>query len=226
MGIIATGINKEHLSVFDAMAEARFAALDIDAVMVYLISNVKASALPFLAEQFNVSGYKGAILASNETELRDLIKKAIELHRKKGTPYSIKEALRVLGYQNVVIYERLQGATYNGQYSYNGSISYNQPGWATFRVLLDAASSGIVSAADIAVISEVINVYKNARSHLIDVSFGYYLDDAVAYTDELDIAVIADFASYAGAVRYNGQMTYNGANSYSGGSDDLNVTII
>lgn len=84
----------------DAMAVLidRTGTVDITPLLVYLIDNVAASALPHLAEQFSVTGYDGWALANGETDRRELIKQAIELHRHKGTGWAVKQAIAALGF--------------------------------------------------------------------------------------------------------------------------------
>ena len=55
-----------------------------------------SSALPHLAEQFHVLGNEGWLFANTEQEKRALIKNAIELHRYKGTKYSLEKVLEIL----------------------------------------------------------------------------------------------------------------------------------
>ena len=55
--------------------------------------------LDLLAWQRHIEGYE---LAQSMEEKRSLIKRAIELHRYKGTPYAIKEVLRALGLEGEV----------------------------------------------------------------------------------------------------------------------------
>lgn len=227
MALLGSGIDKEHIAKFDELADNRFNNIPVEAVLAFLIDIVAADALFFLAENFDVLGYKGWILASTESEKRELIKEAIRLHRKKGTPWSIIEALRVLGYPDVRIVENIVGATYNGTYSYNGSINYDQPGPFTFRVLLNAASSGIITGTELENIIEIIKIYKNARSHLVDVSFGFYFQDNVTISESLDIDALPAFSSTGGtSLRYRGLRTYDGSSDYDGDSDVLTINII
>lgn len=66
-------------------------------LLVYLVDNAQEALLPRLAEQFHVSGDEGWLLASDDAKRRELIKRAIELHRYKGTRWALTEVFRVLG---------------------------------------------------------------------------------------------------------------------------------
>lgn len=225
--IQANSIKKfPHLAAFDTVMRERFELLDFSVLMVYLIDSVPASALPFLAEQFDVLGYKGWKFADTEQKQRTLIKKAIELHRFKGTPWSIREALKIVGFDNTVIKERIQSNTYNGDWNHNGTIYYNAPHWATFRVIIDATQYGVLTTQQIADVIALVNEYKNARSQLLDVSMGYYLDDTPAYND--DFALQLDYipSDDLSMVNYNGVFNYDGVANHDVENDVLEVLVM
>ncbi|MBI3584185.1 MAG: phage tail protein I [Nitrospinae bacterium] len=116
---------------------------ELNAVLVYLIDNVPANILPFLAWQFHVEGWK---LAKTEAEKRGLIKGAIELHRYKGTPWAIKKVFEILNL-NAEIEEWFQ---------YSGT-AYK------FKVLL---KSVIQDEETYKKLVDLIGEYKNVRSWL------------------------------------------------------------
>jgi len=84
-----------HLDAFDEMVEARFSAIDVEAVLIYLIDIVDSDALPLLAKQFDVLGYKGFDLTQTETEKREVIKKALKKEYYKKEIKKIEEKLGV-----------------------------------------------------------------------------------------------------------------------------------
>ena len=83
-----TPLNDISSKVFDELF-TRFQDLDTDVLLVYLIDSVNESALVHLAEQFHIMGNEGWLQTRNEAEKRDLIKRAIEIHRYKGTKYAL-----------------------------------------------------------------------------------------------------------------------------------------
>ncbi len=214
--ILASGVsNVEHIAQFDAMVEQRFANLDIEAVLIYLIDTVDVDALPSLAAQFDVLGYKGYGLAQTEQQKRDIIKRAIELHRYKGTPWSIKEALRAIGYYDATIQERLVNPIYyDGTYNHNGSQFYGPGHWADFRVKIDLGNDMGVTAQSASDAVKLILEYKNARSRLRDVSYMANLIEYVTgVTEELEvnIEVISTDAMgyyYDGTYLHNGEIVH------------------
>jgi len=170
-----------HIKILDTMAADRVAAIDMGVVLVNLIDTAPVEALPFLAIQFNLSGYKGWKFADTEQKQRDLLKQAIELNRYKGTPYGLKQALIMAGViGDIEIRERMV-LRYNNQFDHSG-IAYYGNHWAYFRVLIDVANLGGVSLEDL---HGVIYEYKNARSWLIDVSYKQSITDTVGVSDDL-----------------------------------------
>ncbi len=114
--------------------------------------------LDLLAWQFHIEGYE---LAQSLEEKRNLIKRAIELHRYKGTKYAIKKVLEALN---------LEGRIWEW-FEYNGSPY-------TFKV--DIYSKGkFISPETESKLLDLIHQYKNERSHLEKVSIGY----TIGYTD-------------------------------------------
>ena len=90
-------VNDINLKIFDEICEERFAALDLDALLVSIIDNVPADALPHLAEQYHITGNEGWLQALSETEKRNLIKSSIKMHRYKGTKYALEEIFKTRG---------------------------------------------------------------------------------------------------------------------------------
>ena len=219
--------NVPHLAALDELAAARMEAIDISPVLINLIDTVPAAALPYLAEQFDVLGFKGYKFAATETDKRELIKRAIDLHRYKGTPYAIKESLKSIGINNAQILEGVFHFTYNGLYVYDGSSSYGEIQWPSFRVLVDASSFSLVDMALYRDIIILIEEYKNVRSHLVDVTFQINLKDVSTVIDHflsnnpLEAEVLG-----VGGTYYSANSTYNGFYKYNKIQDELIINIL
>lgn len=115
-------------------------------VLIYpRIDELNEEVLDLLAWQFHIEGYE---LATNITEKRILIKKAIELHRYKGTKYAIEEVLRALNLEGKIS----EWFEYGGQpYHFKVDISLiNKP---FDKDIYDK-------------LTKLIEQYKNLRSHL------------------------------------------------------------
>ena len=115
--------------------------------------------LDLLAWQFHIEGYE---LAQSLEEKRNLIKRAIQLHRYKGTPYAIKEVLRALGLEGKV----------KEWFEYGGE-PYR------FKVELGITNREITPELRDKLI-KLIEEYKNVRSHLEEIIL-YYLARGSTY---------------------------------------------
>lgn len=115
--------------------------------------------LDLLAWQFHIEGYE---LAESPQEKRNLIKKAIQLHRFKGTPYAIKEVLKTLGLEGRV----------KEWFEYGGE-PYR------FKVELGITNREITPELRDKLL-RLIEDYKNIRSHLEEIIL-YYLSKGEVY---------------------------------------------
>lgn len=66
----------------------------LDRLLVYLIDQVPAAALPALAQQFHADWWDWE---APEAQQREIVKSLLVVHRHKGTPWAVREALRVAG---------------------------------------------------------------------------------------------------------------------------------
>jgi phage tail P2-like protein len=222
-----TGIRTApHIAVFDDVIAARFNAIPVDRVLIYLIDLVHANALPVLAEQFDLLGWKGYRLAETEAEKRALIKRAIELQRTKGTPFAVKRALATIGYDNTELIEQA-GRKYNGQSQYDGTTQYGGHNWARFSIIFDIGNDQGITPDQKTALIALVNEYKNARSHLKDVFWKASMVELVQPTEELLITVeYSDVVDEFAGARYNGSIKYNGSNKYQRYPETNTVTIL
>lgn len=126
----------------------RYNSLETERLLVYLVDNIDSSVLPHLAEQFHVMGNEGWLQVKTDEEKRRLIKEAINIHRYKGTKYSILKVLEMLNLEGKV----KEWFEYAGQ-------PYH------FKVEAGFANRG----ADEAIVSrlrDLVLEYKNERSFL------------------------------------------------------------
>lgn len=224
--ILATGIsNVPHLKVFDQIAEERFAELDLSVLLIYMIDTVNADALPILAEQFDLLGYKGwRFVEGDEAQQRELIKAAIELHRYKGTPWSIKEALRRIGFGGAEIIEGV-GQYYDGSFYHNAAVTYSgSANWACFRVIFDLGNVKGINEQQTTDLLALIDEYKNARSKLVDLAFSKSIEDAVTMVDEVAFKLILPAIADGFTPFYNTEFKYTGVIEHTGYSEDVTIT--
>ncbi len=226
--LIADSIkNVPHLAAFDELAANRLDGIDISPVLINLIDTVPASALPALAEQFDVLGFKGYKFANTESDKRDLIKRAVELHRYKGTPWAIKESLKSINIMDATILEGIFHFVYNGLYVYDGSASYGEVQWPQFRVLVDASSLSLVNMALYRDIIILVEEYKNVRSHLVDISFKINLNDSSLVSEYFlsNNPIEAELLG-TGGTYYSANSIYNGFYKYNKVQDELIINIL
>jgi P2-related tail formation protein len=198
----------------------RLAAIDLTPLLVYRIDSVPATALPFLAWQFDILSplwqavapqiksvdaitdvdaltdidtltEATSLLVAQQTSAlaseRALIKVAIQLHRYRGTPWSIKNALAFLGWDNVSILE--------GQNTWGGIAYPTDQGWAVFRVLIHLQVGQIVDPGAPVVAIATIEFFKPARSLLDSLYFVLpsTTDSAPSPVDRLALGGIANY---------------------------------
>jgi P2-related tail formation protein len=220
-------ISKEHLAVFDDIVRERFANIDLTPLLMYLIDVAPVAALPALAQQFDVLGFNGWFLTSNEADRRELIKRAIELKRSRGTPWAVREALKSVGYADVIIEEGVGGFKYNGIYNYDGEINYGAGNWANFSLkLIDLGETKGFSTSDLASIELMVDRYKNARSKLLEVLLTASNTDFIDITDEFTSLLALSFVdSLNTSFRYDGIFNYDGSKQYGVDTEEFRLFV-
>ncbi|ELN4141227.1 phage tail protein I [Klebsiella pneumoniae] len=141
--------------------------IDLSVLMVFLVDIVDSSALPWLGEQFSLSG-GGWELAESDDVRRMLIKAAIELHRYKGTPWSIREVIRRFGFGEVDLIEGTGRLSYDGNRSYNGLFVHGDAAaWAVYRVILKQP----ITNDQAAMLRQTLAAFAPARCHLASLEY-------------------------------------------------------
>lgn len=154
--------------------------LPLRPIVVYDFDHVEASALPHLAEQFNVLGDLGWELADSEAKKREYLKEAIALKRLKGTPHAIREIFRLLQLGEVVIQEGRGGKLHDGTYTRDSFVVYDgrQRDWAIYRVIVNV----IMTVAMAIKARALLERWAPARCHLwsLEAGTGVLIHNAVA----------------------------------------------
>lgn len=231
---IASGIRyTEHLAVFDDIWRDRLAALDLSTMLVYMVDIVPADALIWLAKQFGVMGNEGWAFTSTDADRRELVKSAVELHRRKGTPFAIKTSIErasTISYADITITE----GNINPLWYYDGSVLMNGSHlhgygahWTEFSVTIaTGGTGGPFTAALYELLYAIIQEYKPARSTLLHVGMGVALDDSVGVLTE-DLLLTPVFAfdeELEFGLFYDGSWNTDGTLQYD--TDHLTLTII
>jgi len=94
---------------------------------------------------------------------RELLMNAIPLHRFRGTPWAIKQALASLGWTEVTLLE--------GQSSWGGDEYPANQGWAVFRVIIDLVGGQGVSSGAASTASAAVNFFKPSRAWMDSIWF-------------------------------------------------------
>ncbi len=208
-----------HIDAFEQLWATRLNAIEIDQVLVYIIDTVTAEALPYLAEQFDVAGYKGYKLATTEADKRRIIKQAIELKRYMGTVWAVKQAMVAVGYGDAELIEGVDEGTPDID-------------WAKFRVVADLGEGKGLNSETASELAGLINEYKNVRSWLLDVSFKLdglqdqlppLNDDALRF-DYYQPDIVEDLGWKSRF--HDGTYLRNGAINYNDGNDILKIQIL
>lgn len=168
-----------------ALAE-RLDNIDLSVLMVYLVDIVGTSALPWLGEQFSLFG-DGWELAESDDVRRALIKSAIELHRYKGTPWSVREVIRRFGFGEVDLIEGIGRVSYDGNALHDGLYIYGDTtSWAVYRVILQQP----ITSDQAESLRKALAAFAPARCHLASLEY------------------------QSVPIRYNGSVNYDGSYNY------------
>ena len=205
-----------HIKAFDLVAFDRFNAIEIQNLLVYIVDTVDASALPYLANQFDIEGFSGYKLATNDLQRRDVIKQAIELKRYSGTVWAIKQAMLLVGYTDAIIVE---------------GIDTGDPDtdWARFSITSELGDTVGVDGISQSYLAKLIVQYKPARSFLEGIAYVLGISDVLGdLTDTLNITYEAptldEDLGYI-ARFYNGAFNYDGSAKYIESHDSLIINI-
>ena len=165
-------MNKQNLSpvkdlsamIFDELF-SRFQSLDTECLLVYLFDKVEESALIHLAEQFHITGNEGWANCTTIEEKRDLIKNSLNLHRYRGTRFSLLRVLEILGLNG----QLQEWFEYGGKpYHFKISIDMNNKAFdeTTEKSLTDLidANKNVRSKLEVLIINLIRSVTQNYTS--------------------------------------------------------------
>ena len=174
--LMASAVADSRLGILDQIIANQFDDIDLAPIMIYLVDVVQASALPWLANQFDVDGFRGFDQCGSDVSAqRELIKNAVQLHINLGTIWGIKKACLLIGFTpeniqtNIPLYEGGQNV------------------WCAFSLEFTKNDLSNVTAESLAMLKTFINYYKNARSIFVDLSSSLKipLSDNISLTESL-----------------------------------------
>lgn len=194
-----------------AVSEAMRQDLPVDVASLWNPWRCPAPLLPYLAWALHLGETEGWALAVTEDQQRALIARSIALHRRKGTPWSIREALRMAGFNDLELQERLPVARYDAAIGYTGAETYSAYGWAQFRAVADVGDSQGISAMQTRRVIDIIEEFKPQRSHLVGLQYRASTSDQAASADRPLTAgqLAADDTLAWGRYRYDGSVRHD-----------------
>jgi len=133
------------------------------------------------------SGGQASAQMLTETSQRELVENAVPLHRFRGTPWAIKQALASLGWTQVTLLE--------GQTSWGGDAYPSNQGWAVFRVMIQLENGQGVSAGAASTALAAVTFFKPARAWIDSIWFvpPAIADAGPVPSDRLTLRGIAEY---------------------------------
>lgn len=212
MGKVAMADSISYLPEFGAwynVIKETLAEIDLSKLLIYIIDTADASLLPYFAEQFDVLGYKGFKLAQTEIDQREIIKRAIELHKYKGTEWAIKEALKSIGFSEIEL------------------IKTGYDHWAKFGIRITNQSVQLTDTSFFDII-QMVTEYKRAVCVLEEVLMTIQIEDVLFVDDETVVINVeistADNLTMSGALKYDGTAPFDGSHNFTGDGDVFTMT--
>ena len=171
--------------------------------------------LPWLAWALSVDEWDSAW---PEARKREAIEASIELHRYKGSVWSVREALRRIGYKDVEIDEGIAALKYDGSASYDGARTYSGEGeWFSFNLRLDLGETAGVTAAESRLMREVAERFAPASRRLHDVLRTASIKEKVEAAEVFSFGLVLGHEdSLPVGPRYDGAAIYDGSVVYGG----------
>ena len=124
-----------------------------------------AHLLPWLAWALSVDEWDAAW--SDDTK-RAVIRASVGVHRRKGTPGAVMDALRSAGYGASTLIERFGDDHYDGEHLHDGSITHAAPDhWAEYRVALERP----ITNGQAEQVRTILSLIAPARAHLKALDF-------------------------------------------------------
>lgn len=126
--------------------------------------------LPFLAWAQSIADEEGWSFAESEEARRNLIARSTEIHKKKGTIWSIREVFRMLGLGEVSILENIGRLRHDGTFNYDGTMVHGGDAsstWATYIVKLNVP----ITNEQAEIVRKILAGIAPARSELTSLDF-------------------------------------------------------
>ena len=145
-------------------ATARMADLPTPLRELWNADTCPSHLLPWLAWALQVDIWDNGW---SEDDRRSVIREAITVHRRKGTPWAIKRALANAGYGDAILSEGFSTANYNGSTQHDGSRLYvGDSDWSKYRLIMDRP----ISSEQADQIRRMLALVAPARCRLVEIT--------------------------------------------------------
>lgn len=194
---------------------ARLAAMPLPLRDLWDPLSCPAEALPWLAWALSVDVWDSAW---SDTVKRRVCAESIAIHRRKGTVWAVREALRAAGYAEATITEGLPRLTHDGAQLYSGEETYfGGSRWAQFDVAANLGETEGISAENRERLLRLIVGAKPASRHLRAVSFSATMSDLLEQAEAIATAVAPELSEEAHfGLTYGGQILHDQAQLIEG----------
>ena len=146
-------------------ATARLGAVPVQIRSIWNPQSCPVQLLPWLAWALSVDTWDSRW---TEATKREVIARSIAVHRRKGTVWSVQEAIRAAGFETPVVLEGLHRQTYDGAINHDGRFYYGWPlAWALYRILLNRP----IRNDQALTVRKILATTAPVRSHLLSLDF-------------------------------------------------------
>lgn len=165
--ILPPSLASDERSIVIDKLTRRFSRLDRSKLILYLFDQTEQSAIIHLAEQLSLFG-DGWEMAESEEVQRNLLKSAIQIHKRKGTPWAIREVFRALGLGEIELIEGTGNIFHDGKAWHDGTYFHGDDDkWATYVVRLNQP----ITRDQAASIREILSGVARWVCELVDLNY-------------------------------------------------------
>ena len=174
MGQLPQSISGEtHIAAFETAFADKLAALDVGAVLLYLVQQLPADALDTLIDQWGLSGHGVVFTTYTDAQKRTLLRQAALVNQKRGTIWVLRYLFEAAGMPHIEIAEAVElnaNRYYDGTWFYSGTIPFGfQWLWAEYAVkVYEDVATVTINAALLEAMDRPLLEFAPARCNHLD----------------------------------------------------------